>query len=256
LKKALVLVTVLLAVIGLIIVLTSGMPVNHKEKSPLTNLIEYTWSPSDYIWDIELNFTKGDFVWLEITKPTIWGEPPYDTAPLFPPSSEGYHGPKLLWIYFNYTEPENQTELTTQFEDVYYRDVKTGRLVVGYRHLYWKGSIYHNNTYDGCFNPSPTLTVTQPKALMSLGGTVRYNGTYRITIMGPSPIPVIPTEEPFEWTVFVQFYREKTTITKPYSFMLPIGIGTLIIGTVCSIFTSAKLYKTRKVRKRLKKRTA
>jgi len=194
----------------------------------LVKNVTLIWKPYHYIYQFDCALQNGSFVYLRISPPSAWGEfsgsdPTDEYRPI-----QGYKGPFFVYIDFNYTTNDGE-EKTTSFELVYY-----------YKDRVQLGPIRPIHIY---LNRSDTLIVDNPTDSMLVGGIAKYNGTYKIAILGPfPPDPNLKKEELEVWEergvpVPIELWKYKywQRWQQPYKLLLPVGVLFMIFGAATLI---------------------
>lgn len=247
----------ILILVGMICISTSNLTVKvslqanpERREVELIKNVTLSWSPlSDRLLKFTADLEKGDIIYMDISEPAAWGEfSEGDMVDDFKPIAE-HIGPFFVYVDFNYTSESGQVK-TTQFEIVYYYDVK--------RSLVVKGPFRPVHIY---MNRSETLTVENPENSTIISGTVKFSGQYTIWICGPWPDRRMPPEEYAEWLgrtvpVPIGLYRYKRAeeIQQPYKFLFPIGISLFVsAGIVLLLWRRTEKRKFLRRRRRLKR---
>jgi hypothetical protein len=242
-------ISAIIVLVGIILIPASDLTIGRtlkKKPNPqdVERIVDFntTWKLSELsISPEEFTLNKGDVVFLEMEEPTIWGEYPYDLYGEFP-HYNGYQGIKEVYIYFNYTQ--EKPEKTTQFELIFYQSVRNPAIVI------YDIYLYMNRSESLVIEDSPTET-------RIIGGIANYTGNYSVTITGPFPPPLIPSDEPTEWAMLINVFRSPgwaTKIDRPYKLLFPVGIGACGIGLASMIISLTISFRKRKTMRHAKLR--
>lgn len=201
---------------GLICIPSSNFTIHNQKTKPEQVLQQsYNWSGENLVWYSKtFNLTHGDYVYVDLDPPPVWGEPPWDPVPEY--QIPGFNGPKYLYVDYIC----NNT-YETQFEIWYYQNIE--RMLLGINNI----TIYKNDC----------LIIENPSQIKEIGGTVKLAGSYKLRISGPNPPPRIPPGEPESYPTTIRVFKKITweETDKPYGFLLPTGISMFAIGLISLI---------------------
>lgn len=190
-------------------------------------------------WEVSANFSKGDYITADYRIHPGWAREPYETSPDYFPGISY----KLIFLQISPPDGGNATVFATVlvidtikvqasgFLAVTVVERGTGLSVKNVSEVSGVPAEFINKTMGG----EPIEDLPDP---WIVGGIAKYNGIYRLRVLGPYPTPIVEPGETVEPPDYLAL--GKMSLETPLHVLLPVGAAVTISAIALVVWSRRK----------------